>query len=126
MLCTLCGQPVNINKKRTIQQNRAYFGLVVKMIADHLGYDKEDMHKALAGEFLGYRSVKINDKVVQVSKSTKRLNTIEFNEYADRIRRWAAEQGFSIPEPQETPSFEQKGTSETLGEPWIIGGQSSS
>jgi len=101
MICKTCGQEVGFKKNRSCQQNRAYFGIVVKMIADHLGYDKEDMHKALAEKFLGVEEVEINGTLYYVGKSTKNLSTVEFNEYTDRIRRWAAEQGFSIHEPNE-------------------------
>ena len=36
---------------RSGQQNRAFFGIAVKMIGDELGYDKEDMYKILGTKF---------------------------------------------------------------------------
>lgn len=113
MRCPTCQQSIGVVKNRSGQQNRAYFGLVVGMLAEHLGYDKEDMHKALAGEFLGYEVVEINGKVHSVPKSTKSLNTSEFKEYAERIQRFAAEfHGLNIPNPNE-PSAPENDTKET-------------
>lgn len=103
MRCPTCKQSIGVVKNRSGQQNRAYFGLVVEMLAEHLGYDKEDMHKALAEKFLGVEEVELDGTPYFVPKSTKSLNTAEFKEYAERIQRWAAEfHGLNIPNPNET------------------------
>lgn len=99
--CEYCGK---INKNRSTQQNRAYFGLVVNLIADHLGYDKEDMHKILAYKFLGTVDVCIDEQVIKVPRSTKKLTTKEFCTYAENIQRWASEYlSLNIPSPNEHP-----------------------
>lgn len=99
--CPLCGNALT-RLPRSTQQNRAYFGIAVKLIGDHLGYDREEMHKALAGKFLGFDEVKIGDEVMLVPKSTTHLSTREFNEYYAKIQRWAAEfLNISIPDPNE-------------------------
>ena len=59
------------------------------------------MHKALAGEFIGWDEVKISNKVVRVPKSTTTLNTIQFSNFFEKIQRWAAENGIDIPSPNE-------------------------
>lgn len=100
MKCEVCGH-INGKSPRSTKQNRAYFGLVVKMIGDHLGYDKEEMHHALAMHFLGYDVIDIGGVNVKVPKSTKLLSTVEFNEYVEKVQRWAAEQhSIVIPDPE--------------------------
>lgn len=100
MKCEVCGH-INGKSPRTTKQNRSYFGIVVKMIGDHLGYYKEEMHHALAAHFLGYEEIKIDDEVIKVPKSTKLLSTVEFNEYVERVQRWAAEEhSIVIPDPR--------------------------
>ena len=101
MKCPKCGY-LYLPARRSSQQNRAYFGIVVEMIGNELGYDREEMHKALAGKFLGYDEVKIGDEKILVPKSTKDLSTVEFNEYYAKIQRWAATfLNMNIPDPNE-------------------------
>lgn len=103
MQCPKCGY-IEGAKPRSLRQNRAYFGIAVKIIAEHLGYDTEDMHKALAGEFLGYNEVKIKGRTVLIPKSTKSLSTKEFMAYAERIQRWAIQEyKINVPSPNEPP-----------------------
>lgn len=90
------------NTPRSVPQNRAYFGLAVEAIAKQCNATKEDMHKALAGEFLGFEYVQLpNGKTIRVPRSTKNLTTIRFKEYVEKIQRWAAENGIDIPDPKE-------------------------
>jgi dihydroorotate dehydrogenase len=101
LICPSCGYTDN-KKTRSIQQNKAYFGLAVNMIANHLGYDKEDMHKALAEKFLGTVEIKFGKETLIVPKSTKNLTTVQFIEYTERVQRWAAEfLELNIPCPNE-------------------------
>lgn len=103
MICEKCGFTDN-RKSRSIQQNKAYFGLVVNLIGDHLGYDKEDMHKILAYKFLGTVDICIEGDVIKVPRSTKKLTTKEFCQYAENIQRWAAEYlSINVPSPNERP-----------------------
>lgn len=100
MLCPTCRQTVDLVKIRSNQQNRAYFGLVVAMIAEDRGYSKEAFHKALAGEFLGYDEIILNGTTRMVPKSTKELTTVEFKAYEEAVRLWAIDEGYYIPEPK--------------------------
>ena len=67
----------NRNVGRSEKMNDYYWGVVVKTIADELGYEPKEMHKALK-EHLDV-------------KSTAKLNTAEFKEYLERVRRFAAQ-----------------------------------
>lgn len=102
MKCPKCGYCDGV-KSRSIQQNRAYFGLAVSKIAAQCNCTKEDMHKALAGEFLGFNEVKMGNHKVLVPRSTKDLTTKEFMAYVERVQRWAAEQGIDVLNPNEPP-----------------------
>lgn len=82
-------------KKRTDNQNRYYWGVIVPLLCDSLGYYDEEMHEALKWKFLRNKE---REKLPTV-KSTVSLSTIEFKNYIERIITWAAEQGIIIPDP---------------------------
>lgn len=84
-------------KKRSNPQNDYYQGVVLKILANELGYTRDEMHEAIKWEFLRKRGKKI-DTVI----STKKLNTIEFEDLMERIRRWSSEYlNVYIPNPNE-------------------------
>ena len=91
-----------IKSPRSNQQNRYYWGVIIKILADELGYDPTDLHFALRLRFLSMIEDNVTSGVLLVPKSTTGLSTAEFEAYQADIRRWAA--GFlniSIPEPNE-------------------------
>lgn len=86
-------------KHRTDRQSRYYFGVVVPLIAEHCGYEKEEMHELLAMRFL-----RMDDDPVTGSprrKHTPETDTKEFAEYVDACIRLASELGVYIPDPGE-------------------------
>ena len=83
--------------QRSIQQNRFYFGCVVKLIGEYCGYDTDDMHEALAMKFLRIDDCPITG--VPRRKRTPKTNTAEFAAYVDQCIRFGAELGVVIPEP---------------------------
>lgn len=85
------------SKKRTLPQNRYYFGVVVRQLAKFCGYDEKRMHQSLKNEFLSYRD---EETGLLVTLSTAELSTVAFRKYCDEVQRWAAEfLGFVIPDP---------------------------
>lgn len=98
-------------KKRSYNQNAYYRGVVVKMLADHLGIDRQEMHYILRDLFglkqvISTKITTINmelfEFVKEIELSTKDYNTGEFEQYLSNIRMWAAsEHGLSIPLPNE-------------------------
>lgn len=90
---------------RSSQQNRAYWGLVVEAISDHTGYSPEDVHEILKAKFLPKRLAVAdgNGEIVGeyvIGGTTTKLNKLEFGEYMDAIKRWAAEElDIVIPDP---------------------------
>jgi len=85
----------DIKKPRSENENRYYWGVVIKILADELGYlDKNDVHDAMRLRFL-----KENGKLETI-RSTASLSTQEFEEYLSKIRIFASsELNIIIPEP---------------------------
>lgn len=102
-LHTLEGKRVEVTvtkyrKKRTLDQNRYYF-LILGMIAKETGHDAMSLHDAFKSKF----STHITYKGLVIPQSTKTKDTIEFTEYIEQVRAWAAENlNMSIPDPQQT------------------------
>jgi len=84
-------------KDRSLEQNAYYWGVIIKTLGDHFGYEKEEMHEALKWHFL-----RKHESPLPTVKSTTRLNTKEFVDYIERIQRWASiEHGVYLPDPNE-------------------------
>jgi hypothetical protein len=81
---------------RSGAQNRYYWAVVVPLIADHCGYDHQEMHEALK-----FRYLQTHEGPMPRVRSTADLSTAEFTEYIDAVRRLAAEMGCVIPGPGE-------------------------
>ena len=102
MICQNCG--FNDGKKMsTNQQRKAYFGIAVKTLADHYGYEKNTIHKALAGAFFGFVDVKMGDMVIKVPATTTGRTTKEMAEFFEYIQKIAAERGINVPSPDPCP-----------------------
>lgn len=84
-------------KKRSLNQNRYYWGVVIKVISDHTGYTSDETHQELARMFLKYDN---NGKTFV--HSTTKLNTFDFEQYLEKCRNWALnEMSLDIPLPNE-------------------------
>ena len=95
---------VTIEKHRSLRstnQNRYYWGVIVKMLSHETGYSSGEMHEILKGKFLS-EEIKIGNDTIRYSKSTTDLKTSEFEELMTQIREWASvELNCYIPEPNE-------------------------
>lgn len=103
-LKTLAGKSVDLTvqahrEKRSTQANRYYFGVVVKLLSEHCGYDPDEMHEALAMKFLRIEDCPVTG--VPRRKRTPGCDTKEFALYVDACIRLAAELGVYIPGPEE-------------------------
>jgi len=84
-------------KIRSLQQNKYYWGVVVKIVSQHTGYTNDEAHQELASMFLKYEN---NGKLFV--RSTTKLNTAEFEKYTEECRQWAwSEMNLHIPLPNE-------------------------
>ena len=77
---------------RSNMQNNYYWACIVQPLASELGYFPDEMHDCLKVKFASeWQSVEIHEKQIglQVVISTARMNTKEFEIYAEQIRIWA-------------------------------------
>tara|TARA_R100000655_G_scaffold27312_1_gene55725 strand:- start:153 stop:536 length:384 start_codon:yes stop_codon:yes gene_type:complete len=77
---------------RSNMQNNYYWACIVQPLAAELGYFPDEMHDTLKVKFATeWQSIEIQDKQIglQVVNSTARMNTKDFEVYADQIRIWA-------------------------------------
>lgn len=82
---------------RSGQENRYYWGLILKTIGDELGYTPEECHAIFGEMFLSYEK---NGR--QFVRTTTKLKTVEFEEYLEKIRRFAAmDLHINLPLPNE-------------------------
>ncbi|WP_333664731.1 hypothetical protein [Desulfobacter postgatei] len=83
---------------RSDKQNRYYWGVVLKIIGDDLGYSTDEIHQLMQREFLKYEN-----KENVFFRSTTTLNTKEMETYLENIRRFAIlNLGIYVPLPNET------------------------
>jgi hypothetical protein len=101
-LLTLEGQECDATirkhkSQRSNNQNNYYFGVVCKILGDYFGYTQEEMHDALKYKFLRKGAADL-----ETVTSTTKLNTAEFEDYLEKIRRWAViDYNVVIPLPNE-------------------------
>ena len=89
------GYIVKVSKQRNNRsnmQNNYYWACIVQPLANELGYFPDEMHDTLKVKFASlWESIEVNDKQIglQKVKSTEKMNSKEFEIYADQIRIWA-------------------------------------
>jgi hypothetical protein len=89
--------------QRSLDQNAYYWGVVVPILADHFGYEPEELHEEMKYLFNPIQS-KL-DPSRNIGGSTAKMSTVEFysdeSSYVERICRWSAsEHGLYIPPPK--------------------------
>ena len=99
---------VSVKKQRNNRsnmQNNYYWACIVQPLGQELGYFPDEMHDTLKVKFASeWQSIDINDKQIglQKVKSTAKMNSKEFEIYADQIRIWAlTELGIRLMLPNE-------------------------
>ena len=92
-------------KMRSLPELRYYFGVIVKILSDELGYTPNEMHEILKMMFLSELRIlktKQGIKEIRIAGSTGEKTTIEIEDYYSRIREWASIYlGIYIPLPNE-------------------------
>jgi lipopolysaccharide biosynthesis regulator YciM len=94
------------SNRRSNQQNRYYFGLVVPMIKEafyNMGHDLTtgETHEFLKSKFNSKEIVnEQTGEMIELPKSTAGLNKESFSNYIEQIQRFAATfLGINIPDP---------------------------
>jgi hypothetical protein len=89
-------------KTRSLAENRYYWGIVLTYLAEETGYTKEETHQLMQRMFLRYDKEMSNGTSESFVRSTTSLNTLEMEEYLEKIRIFAiSELGTYIPLPGE-------------------------
>ncbi len=98
MVCPHCGSEFDPPQQRTSRANRYLFGVVYKLIADHLGYSVDEIHEAMKAKFRSREDLTTGLIIVR----STRTGSPEFWEYVDQVRHWSHTfLGLYIPEPNE-------------------------
>ena len=89
--------------KRSTEQNSYYWGVVLKILSDELGYTADELHELLLAKFYGTKELKAKGFTLSVpNKRSSKLNTKEFEEYLEKIRVFAqTDLNITIPLPNE-------------------------
>lgn len=96
-----------LRANRSVLQNRYYFGVIIAAIAEYTGYTPDETHDVLKAMFIPKKMAICdgNGEVVNeivLGGSTRKMNTKEFSDYCDTIKRWAAEElHIAIPDADE-------------------------
>lgn len=78
--------------KRTTEQNKFYWGVILTTIAQHTGHTTEEIHEVVKDLFLPRKFIKLGNREVQIEKSTAKLTFTEFAHYLEQIRAWASQE----------------------------------
>ena len=110
------GKPIVVSvqvlrKNRSARQNRYYWGCVIPMIrAFHLNNTGEllspdEVHvfniSCVIGEKPTVKEVMGQEVILMTYKKSSQMTTTEFNEFTEIIRKYWADRGCDIPEPNE-------------------------
>lgn len=108
MICPYCHKEFSAKeeKMRSLQENKYYWGVIVKILSSELGYTRDETHEILKELFLReLKFLKTKDGVeeVWITKSTTKLSVGEFEDYLSEIRQWASMAlGIYLPLPRES------------------------
>jgi hypothetical protein len=81
---------------RSQPQNAYYWGVIVQVISEHTGYTPDEVHEFLKMKFIPKKLAvtdgngEIRDEFV-LGGSTRKMTTVQFGEFMEECRRFAAE-----------------------------------
>ena len=91
-------------KKRSNPQNAYHWGVIIKMICDEAGHDKNEIHEYLLGEYAGWVEYDVLGKLkVKPARRSHDMTVDEFDHFNGWCLAWASKNlGMVIPMPGET------------------------
>lgn len=96
-VCEHCGAESGV-PSRSSAANRYYWGVVIKLMAAHLGERPNELHEALKRHFRSREDITTG---LTFTRSTK-TGSDDFWDYVDQVRHWSHTfLGLYIPEPNE-------------------------
>ena len=88
-------------ERRSLNLNSYYWAVIVKLLSEETGYNKDEMHEVLKSMFLRTR-YQIKGVWVDSTKSTTKLSNKEMGEFIEEVKRFASTTlGVYIPDPNE-------------------------
>jgi len=85
--------------KRSNPQNALYWKWIT-IIADTLGYDKDELHDAFKRKFIGLdQGVDMFGNLYLMPKSSAKLKKGEFTTYMNKVYAFATSEGIILPQP---------------------------
>ena len=93
--------------KRSVQQNRLYWGLWLKEISSYTGYEEDCLHELFRSEFLPHilgveRESELFGLKKTIRHSTTDCTVKQFTDYLERIERFAnTEIGITLSHPED-------------------------
>lgn len=92
----------DVEKDRSDNQRKYYYGVIIEITKNHFGYSKDDMHIVWCEKFLSYTVKGLNGQEVKVFKTASQLNTKQTEEFHEQIRQHCLiEHQLNIPLPNE-------------------------
>lgn len=86
---------------RSNNQNRYYWGVVLKLIEQHTGHSRKELHEIYKRMFLPPQIIHYMGKDIKLPASSAESDTLEFSTFVDRVRAEAATMGIDIPNPDQ-------------------------
>jgi len=94
-----------LKSKRSTQQNRLYW-LYVTILANEIGYDKNEMHELIKFKFLKREKVfEKTGELFEYLESTAKLSKSDFADFIFNFQKWSAET-FDVILPDPGSNFE--------------------
>ena len=93
---------VRVDERRDKRSQRAnrYYWLIIGLISDHTGYEKDELHELFKKRFNPV-TLSLGNEADTIGGSTRKMDTKVFGEYVERIRRFAeTELGVVTPDPE--------------------------
>jgi len=90
---------------RTMNQNAYYWGVVLALISERTGYEREELHEMYKFKFNKRMKEFVNNQTGEIETdeygaTTVNLGVDEFAKYIEQIQRWAAKfLQLNIPDP---------------------------
>ena len=88
-------------ERRSLNLNSYYWAVVVKLLSEETGYNKDEMHEVLKSMFLRTK-YQIKGIWIHCTKSTTKLTNAEMQSYIEECKSFASTTlGLYIPDPNE-------------------------
>ena len=106
-LARLRGRDVEVivrveRKHRSLNAGRYYWGVVVAAGVEWSGYEPQEFHDAMKAIHLPRKQLVLpTGEILETLATTHDMDTEQFSEFTNRVKRWLAGNGCLVPEASE-------------------------